>query len=106
MPISLVENLIPIDEILLFPGRMHRPNKFVIILRGPPGSGKSYVAKLIKDKEIEMNGSAPRLLSVDDYFMVEVQFKEMCSKTGRKVSLKICPIDIAQKYKKIFFIHR
>lgn len=39
-------------------------------MRGIPGSGKSYVSKLIKDKEQEMGGSA-RILSIDDYFMTE-----------------------------------
>lgn len=39
-------------------------------MRGVPGSGKSYIAKLIKDKEREMGGSA-RILSIDDYFITE-----------------------------------
>lgn len=37
-------------------------------MRGIPGSGKSYLSKLIKEKENEMGGSA-RILSIDDYFM-------------------------------------
>jgi hypothetical protein len=37
-----------VDDILNLPGRNVRPPKIVIILRGPPGSGKTYVAKLIK----------------------------------------------------------
>ncbi|CAH1961530.1 unnamed protein product [Acanthoscelides obtectus] len=60
-----------IDDILSPPGRFNRPPRIVIILRGPPGSGKTYLAKLIKDKEVEQGGSAPRILSLDDYFMVE-----------------------------------
>lgn len=39
-------------------------------MRGIPGSGKSYIAKMIKDKEQEMGGSA-RILSIDDYYMTE-----------------------------------
>lgn len=39
-------------------------------MRGVPGSGKSFVSKVIKDKEQEMGGSA-RILSIDDYFMAE-----------------------------------
>lgn len=39
-------------------------------MRGVPASGKSYISKLIKDKEQEMGGSA-RILSIDDYFMTE-----------------------------------
>lgn len=82
-------NTITVNEILLKPGRLTRPKKIVVILRGPPGSGKSYVAKLIKQKEIEQGGdkSAPRILSIDDYFMIEDDIEEKCPKTGRKVSI-------------------
>lgn len=44
--------------------------RIVILMRGVPGSGKSFISKLIKDKEQEMGGSA-RILSIDDYFMTE-----------------------------------
>lgn len=37
-----------IDDLLLPPGRHSRPIKLVVIMRGPPGSGKTYTAKLIK----------------------------------------------------------
>lgn len=40
----------------------------VVIMRGAPGSGKSFISRMIKDKEHEMGGSA-RILSIDDYFM-------------------------------------
>lgn len=40
--------LLTIDTLLCPPGRLNRPSKIVIILRGLPGSGKSHVAKLIK----------------------------------------------------------
>lgn len=39
-----------VDDLLCPPGRQNRPPKIAIILRGPPGSGKSFVAKLIKVK--------------------------------------------------------
>lgn len=45
-------------------------SSIVIIMRGIPGSGKSFVAKAIKDKEHELGGSA-RILSIDDYFMTD-----------------------------------
>ncbi|KAL7300023.1 hypothetical protein TKK_0007331 [Trichogramma kaykai] len=64
-------NITMVNDILAPPSRMTRPPKIAIILRGPPGSGKSYVAKLIKDKEVAEGGSAPRILSIDDYFLVE-----------------------------------
>ncbi|KAK5643653.1 hypothetical protein RI129_007498 [Pyrocoelia pectoralis] len=75
-----------IEDILTPPGRYNRPPRIVIILRGPPGSGKSFLAKLIKDKEVENGGSAPRILCLDDYFMVE-QEKEV-EEDGRKTKIK------------------
>lgn len=51
-------------------------------MRGAPGSGKSYISKMIKDKEQEMGGSA-RILSIDDYFMTETDSE---TTTVRKVS--------------------
>ncbi|KAG8236639.1 hypothetical protein J437_LFUL016331, partial [Ladona fulva] len=77
-----------IEDLLAAPGRATRPPRIVIILRGPPGSGKTFVAKLVKDKEVEQGGSAPRILSLDDYFMVEFEKEEKDPETGRKVTKK------------------
>ncbi|CAL1278340.1 unnamed protein product [Larinioides sclopetarius] len=77
-----------IEDLLLAPKRLTRPKQLVIILRGLPGSGKTYVAKLIKDKEIENGGSAPRILSLDDYFMVEKEVTDVDLDTGKKVKRK------------------
>lgn len=41
-----------IEDLLCPPGRFNRPSRIVIILRGPPGSGKTFLAKMIKDKEV------------------------------------------------------
>ncbi|XP_044747679.1 YLP motif-containing protein 1-like isoform X2 [Coccinella septempunctata] len=79
-------NVTPIEDLLNAPGRSSRPQRIVIILRGPPGSGKTHLAKMIKDKEVENGGSAPRILSLDDYFMVE-QEKEVVE-DGKRVKLK------------------
>lgn len=38
-----------------------------------PGSGKSYLAKMLRDVEVENGGDAPRIHSMDDYFMTEVE---------------------------------
>lgn len=57
-------------------------------MRGPPGSGKSYLSRLIKDKEIELGGSAPRVMSIDDYFMTEVDATETDPETGRSRTVK------------------
>ena len=45
-----------------------RAPKLVIILRGLPGAGKTFIVKHIKSQESEMGGEAPRILSLDDYF--------------------------------------
>uniref|UniRef100_A0A6P7F4H8 YLP motif-containing protein 1 n=1 Tax=Diabrotica virgifera virgifera TaxID=50390 RepID=A0A6P7F4H8_DIAVI len=74
-PASKQFEITMIEDIINPPGRFNRPPRIVIILRGPPGSGKTHLAKLIKDKEIENGGSAPRILSLDDYFMVEHEKK-------------------------------
>uniref|UniRef100_A0A6N2LJ64 Zeta toxin domain-containing protein n=1 Tax=Salix viminalis TaxID=40686 RepID=A0A6N2LJ64_SALVM len=55
------------------PHRATRPNHIVIILRGLPGSGKSYLAKMMRDLEVENGGNVPRIHSMDDYFMTEVE---------------------------------
>ncbi|GIY30612.1 hypothetical protein CDAR_461223 [Caerostris darwini] len=77
-----------IEDLLFAPKRLNRPAQLVIILRGLPGSGKTYVAKLIKDKEIENGGSAPRILSLDDYFMVEKEVTEVEPDSGKKLKRK------------------
>ncbi|KAK9090643.1 hypothetical protein Sjap_023820 [Stephania japonica] len=61
------------SHLFLPPNRATRPDHFVIILRGLPGSGKSYLAKMLRDLEVENGGSAPRIHSMDDYFMTEVE---------------------------------
>ncbi|KAK3023999.1 hypothetical protein RJ639_045019 [Escallonia herrerae] len=64
-----------VDAFHLFkpPHRATRPDHMVIILRGLPGSGKSYLAKMLRDLEVENGGDAPRIHSMDDYFMTEVE---------------------------------
>ena len=62
---------IMIDSILTGEGRRSRPPKMVIILRGLPGAGKSHLAKLIKDREMEAGGEKMRTMCLDDYFDVD-----------------------------------
>lgn len=81
-------NLISIEKLLLNPGRKRRPRRIVIVIRGLPGSGKTHIAKLIKDKEVEMGGSAPRILSIDDYFTSETDEIITCPQTGKDINLK------------------
>ncbi|XP_029318501.1 YLP motif-containing protein 1 isoform X2 [Cottoperca gobio] len=78
-----------IDDILKPPGRSSRPERIVIIMRGLPGSGKSHVAKLIRDKEVDCGGAPPRVLVLDDYFMTEVEKVEKDPDTGRRVKRKV-----------------
>ncbi|KAK9114129.1 hypothetical protein Syun_020926 [Stephania yunnanensis] len=61
------------SNLFLPPNRATRPDHIVIILRGLPGSGKSYLAKMLRDLEVENGGSAPRIHSMDDYFITEVE---------------------------------
>ena len=63
--------IIPIENILHLPGRNHRPHKIVICLRGPPGSGKSLFANLIKQEEEKFVSSSekPKIFSIDNYFI-------------------------------------
>ncbi|XP_041660360.1 YLP motif-containing protein 1 isoform X3 [Cheilinus undulatus] len=78
-----------IDDILKPPGRSSRPERIVIIMRGLPGSGKSHVAKLIRDKEVDCGGTPPRVLVLDDYFMTEVEKIEKDPDTGKRVKNKV-----------------
>ncbi|MCE3049553.1 hypothetical protein HAX54_045143 [Datura stramonium] len=64
--------VIDASHILKHPYRATRPDHLVVILRGLPGSGKSYLAKMLRDLEVENGGTAPRIHSMDDYFMAEV----------------------------------
>ncbi|KFK27999.1 hypothetical protein AALP_AA8G458600 [Arabis alpina] len=74
--------VIDLAHLLKPPHRSTRPDHFVIILRGLPGSGKSYLAKLLRDIEVENGGSAPRIHSMDDYFMTEVEKVEESDSTS------------------------
>lgn len=58
--------------------------KTINCTKGPPGSGKSYLAKLIRDREAEHGGEA-RILSIDDYFMQESEVEEKDPTTGKTV---------------------
>ncbi|XP_066533489.1 YLP motif-containing protein 1 isoform X2 [Hoplias malabaricus] len=78
-----------VEDILKHPGRASRPDRIVVIMRGLPGSGKSHLAKLIRDKEVECGGAPPRVLGLDDYFMTEVEKEEKDPDTGKRVRTKV-----------------
>ena len=67
-------------------GRTRRPSHIAVIMRGLPGSGKTYVSKLIRDAELKHGVGAPRMLCLDDYFQMEVE------KGGKKVCS--CSLDL------------
>ena len=52
-------------------------------------AGKTYTAKLIKDQEVANKGSAPRILSLDDYFCTEKEKTVTDSDTGKAVTKKV-----------------
>jgi hypothetical protein len=51
------------------PHRASRPKRILVVLRGLPGSGKSFLAKKMRDVEVEEGGEPPRVHSLDDYFI-------------------------------------
>jgi YLP motif-containing protein 1 len=81
--------IVPADKIFDSPGRSERPSHIVVILRGLPGSGKSHIAKLIREKELYYGAPAPRLLSLDSYFLTEVEKTERDPDTGRRVKKSV-----------------
>ncbi|KAL3640617.1 hypothetical protein CASFOL_015585 [Castilleja foliolosa] len=80
--------LIDVSHILKHPHRANRPDHIVVILRGLPGSGKSYLAKILRDLEVENGGSAPRIYSMDEYFMTEVEKVEESEKSRSSGSVR------------------
>lgn len=51
-----------------------------------------YIFFWCQDREVENGGSPPRILSLDDYFMVETEKMVLDPDTGRKVKTKVCII--------------
>lgn len=61
-----------IDDLLKSPSRSYRPKRIVFLLYGLPGSGKSVLARRIKEHEEAANGQPNvRLLSLEDYTFVK-----------------------------------
>ncbi|UJR27371.1 hypothetical protein I4U23_008662 [Adineta vaga] len=77
--------LISIDTLLKEPGRSQRSSQIIIFMRGLPGSGKSYVADLIKnEEELQSKGTnKPKIFSIDSYFITENQRETKDPKTGK-----------------------
>lgn len=70
LPVAAAQpEIIDISKLLLPPGHSQRPRRVLLVLRGLPGSGKSMVAKQIRELELQHGGTAPRIHALDDYFM-------------------------------------
>ncbi|XP_050668806.1 YLP motif-containing protein 1-like isoform X1 [Leptidea sinapis] len=95
------QQIIMIDDILEPPGREMRPEKILIIMRGPPGSGKSYLAKLIRDREAEFGGTA-RIMSIDDYFMQEGEIEETDPTTGKTIKKPSLKYEYDENYEESY----
>ena len=81
---SLHVPLADVLELIQAPGRVKRPKRIAIIMRGMPGSGKSYVARKLRDAEVAAGGEAPRVHSIDDYFItVSCSSGMRCKALGR-----------------------
>lgn len=74
----------PLDlsQLLQGPGRSTRPKRLLLLLRGPPGCGKSHTARTIRQMEVAAGGQAPRLHSIDDYFMTDVEEQQRDTGAG------------------------
>eukprot|EP00879_Flechtneria_rotunda_P004053 GHRR01004296.1.p1 GENE.GHRR01004296.1~~GHRR01004296.1.p1 ORF type:complete len:958 (+),score=345.87 GHRR01004296.1:210-3083(+) len=73
-------------QLLLPPKCRKRPNHLLLILRGLPGSGKSHIAKTVRQLELTHCGMAPRIHSIDDYFMVDVEREAAPDEAGASSS--------------------
>lgn len=51
------------------PGRARRPKRIAVIMRGLPGSGKSWLARKLRELELKHRAEAPRIHAIDDYFV-------------------------------------
>ncbi|KAL1430793.1 hypothetical protein MTO96_014659 [Rhipicephalus appendiculatus] len=53
--------VVSVEDLLGLPGRESRPPLLCVVVRGPPGSGKSFLTRLLKEREMGAAGSvAPR----------------------------------------------
>ena len=78
---------VKVADILKRPGRLKRPERIFIILRGLPGAGKTRVARTLRDIEVANGGEAPRVLSLDDYFLQEREVQKMDDDLGKEVTV-------------------
>lgn len=76
---SVLTNVSPVEGLLTRPGRAKRPKLIAVVIRGLPGSGKSFIARRLRDAEVEAGGSGPRIHCIDDYFVTaRIPFMDPC----------------------------
>ena len=56
-------------DLFCAPGRHRRPKRIAVIMRGLPGSGKSWLARQLRELELKNQAEAPRIHAIDDYFV-------------------------------------
>ena len=71
--VQATQQVIDVRDLLQGEKRAQRPKRIAVLLRGLPGSGKSHAARAIRDVEVASGGEAPRILSIDDYFVTVPQ---------------------------------
>eukprot|EP00201_Polytomella_parva_P002488 CAMPEP_0175087882 /NCGR_PEP_ID=MMETSP0052_2-20121109/30080_1 /TAXON_ID=51329 ORGANISM="Polytomella parva, Strain SAG 63-3" /NCGR_SAMPLE_ID=MMETSP0052_2 /ASSEMBLY_ACC=CAM_ASM_000194 /LENGTH=510 /DNA_ID=CAMNT_0016360283 /DNA_START=253 /DNA_END=1783 /DNA_ORIENTATION=+ len=73
--------------LLVPPTRLTRPKRIMIILRGLPGCGKSYIAKLVREREMQEappGALGPRIHSIDDYYALAAEEEEIRREEGTR----------------------
>jgi YLP motif-containing protein 1 len=71
------EHIVDIRELLEEPSAQSRPQKIAIFIRGAPGSGKSFLARLIERKELESDAEDCVTVLTIDKFFDEVCYREV-----------------------------
>jgi YLP motif-containing protein 1 len=79
--------VVSFEDLMQPPGRLQRPPRLVVIMRGLPGSGKTHVARAIKILETEQGFDAPRIISLDDYFECDGEVRETIGNQGDQMGL-------------------
>lgn len=57
------------SSLLLSPGRVTRPPRILVIVRGLPCAGKSTVARQVREAESRAGGPSAKIMALDDYFV-------------------------------------
>ncbi|KAK9845715.1 hypothetical protein WJX81_000397 [Elliptochloris bilobata] len=81
-------------ELFCAPGRATRPKRVAVVLRGLPGSGKTRISGRLRDAEVAVGGEPPRIHSIDDYFVTEVEREvEEADAGGRKRKRRVHAVE-------------